>query len=319
MVNQAIQSPTAPPPSLALTDPRASYAETIEQSRAESRDTFYAESSTTTGTRTASSGRLRPSKRASPERVDSPQLAMKAPKLPKAKKKNGIYTIASTIISSEERSIIHHQLTNDKIAVAKDTRRRLSRDQKSALDWILKNISTKTTAAELEQILWEGADPNAADLEFGTVLIRAAHSFATPILCLLVEYGADLTQTSHSAYYSAIHAAVLGTQLPNLQWLINAGIYFDTPNQQGETPLHLAVKTPGGYAIAKWLLEMGADVNRETLDGTTPFQMALTSTRVDSRERSMMIELLLAQGADGEMSREGTLSRGKGLSVLGLI
>ncbi|KAL1597883.1 hypothetical protein SLS60_008370 [Paraconiothyrium brasiliense] len=319
VVNQANLSLTAPPPSLALTDPRASFAETVSDDRAPSRGTFYAESCTTTGTQTASSGKPRSPKRDIPERVDSPQLAMKAPKMPKAKKKNGIYTIASTIISSEGRSIIHQRLTNDKIAVAKDTRRRLSRDQKSALDWILKNITPKTTAAEVEQILWEGADPDAADLEFGTVLIRAAHNFATPILRLLVEYGADMTQTSHSAYYSAIHAAVLGSQLSNLQWLVDVGIYFDTPNQQGETPLHLAVKTPGGYRIAKWLLEIGADVNREALDGTTPFQMALGSSRVDSRERSMIIELLLAHGADGEMSKDNTLNRGKGLSVLGLI
>ncbi|KAJ4352394.1 uncharacterized protein N0V89_007742 [Didymosphaeria variabile] len=311
VVNQANLSLTAPPPSLALTDPRASFAETVDDDRAPSRGTFYAESCTTTGTQTASSSKPRSPKPDIPERVDSPQLAMKAPKMPKTKKKNGIYTIASTIISSEGRSIIHQRLTNDKIAVAKDTRRRLSRDQKSALDWILKNISSKTTPAEVEQILWEGADPDAADLEFGTVLLRAAHSFSTPILRLLVEYGADMTQTSHSAYYSAIHAAVLGSQLSNLQWLVDVGIYFDTPNQQGETPLHLAVRTPGGYRTAKWLLEIGADVNRETLDGTTPFQMAVGSSKVDSRERSMIIELLLGQGADGEMGKDGA-SRGRG-------
>ncbi|KAF2451396.1 hypothetical protein P171DRAFT_438136 [Karstenula rhodostoma CBS 690.94] len=319
VVNQAIQDPKAPPPSLVLTDPRASYADTFSDDRPPSIRTFFTENSATTGTQAASSRKPRSPMRASLERIDSPQLTMKAPKMPKAKKKNGIYTIASTIISSEERSIIHHRLTNDKIAVAKDTRRCLNRDQRAALDWILKNISTDTTAAELEQILWDGADPNVADLQFGSVFIRAAHTFATPILGLLVEYGADMTQTSHSTYYSAIHAAVLGTQLPNLQWLVEAGMYFDTPNQEGETPLHLAVRTPGGYPIAKWLLEMGADVNREAMDGTTPFQMALKPSRVDSRERSMMIELLLAQGAEGEMNKNNTRNRGKGLSVLGLI
>lgn len=319
VVNQAVQDPKAPPPSLALTDPRASYADTCSDDRAPSIVTFFTDHSATTGTQTASSGKPTSHKRVSPERIDSPQLAMKAPKTPKARKKNGIYTMASTVISSEERSIIHHRLTNDKIAVAKDTRRCLNRDQRAALDWILKNITTDTTSAELEQILWEGADPNAADLQFGTVFIRAAHTFTTPILRLLVEYGADMTQTSHSTYYSAIHAAVLGSQISNLQWLIDAGIYFDTPNQQGETPLHIAVKTPGCFQIAKWLLEMGADVNREAMDGTTPFQMALGPSRVDSRERSMMIELLLAQGAEGEVKKDTTQNRGKGLSVLGLI
>jgi ankyrin repeat protein len=183
----------------------------------------------------------------------------------------------------------------------------------------LKNISSRTTPGEVEQILWEGADPNAADLEFGTVLLRAAYAFSTDILRLLVEYGADLTQTSHTLYYSAIHAAVLGKRLDNVQWLVEMGIYFDTPNQQGETPLHLAVKTSGGYPIARWLLEMGADVNREALDRTTPFQMVLESKKVESKERTMVMELLLAQGAVGEMSKDSTWSRGKGLSVLGII
>lgn len=244
---------------------------------------------------------------------------MKEPKLPRSKKKNSFYPIASTVISAEERSIIHHKLTNDKIAVAKDTRRQLGRDQRSAIDWLLKNITPKTTPAEVEQILWEGADPNAADLEFGTVLIRAAYSFSTDVLRLLVEYGADITQTSHTVYYSAIHAAVLGKQLANLEWLVEMGIYFDTPNQQGETPLHLAVKTPGGFRIARWLMEIGADVNREALDRSTPFQMALASSKVESKERTMVMELLLAQGAIGEMHKDSTWSRGKGLSVLGLI
>lgn len=322
VVNQAVQSPTSLAPSLKLTDPRLSFVVTFSSDdRAPSRGTFYAES-TTTGTRTASSTKLRPPTKnfaERSERVDSLQLVMKEPKLPRSKNNNAFHPVASTVISSEERSIIHHKLTSDKIAVAKDTRRQLGRDQRSALDWLLKNISSKTTPGEVEQILWEGADPNAADLEFGTVLLRAAYAFSTDILRLLVEYGADLTQTSHTLYYSAIHAAVLGKRLDNVQWLVEMGIYFDTPNQQGETPLHLAVKTSGGYPIARWLLEMGADVNREALDRTTPFQMVLESKKVESKERTMVMELLLAQGAVGEMSKDSTWSRGKGLSVLGII
>lgn len=319
VVNQAMQSPTGPPPSFKIVDPRLSYIETTDD-RAPSRGTFYAESTKSNRTGIGPIGRSRsPIRSSNPERVDSLQLVMKEPKLPKSKMKNSFYPIASTVISSEERSIIHHKLTNDKIAVAKNARRCLSRDQRSGLDWILKNISTDTTPSEVEHILWEGADPNAPEIEFGTVLIRAAYAFSTSILQLLVEYGADLTQTSHTVYYSAIHAAVLGKQLQNVKCLVDMGIFFDTPNQQGETPLHLAVKTPGGYPIAKWLLEIGADVNRESLDRMTPFQMVLGCNKVEAKERTMVMELLLAQGADGQMSKDSTMSRGKGLSVLGLI
>lgn len=318
VVNQAVEDPSVPPPSLALTDPRISAAFTSSSDEAPSVGTFLSENYGTFGIQTASFGVMISPNLCNLEKVDSPML-LQVPKLPNKKKRHGMHAIASTIVSADDWSIYHHELTDDKIAIAKETRRGLTRDQRMALDWILKDISKSTTAAELEQILWEGANPNTSHVQFGTILIRAAHTFTTPILRLLVEYGADMTQTSHTVYHSAVHAAVLGGQLCNLQWLAEAGMCMNAPNQQGETPLHLAVRTPGGYPIAKWLLEAGADVNRKAMNGTTPFQMALSPSKVDSRERSMLIELLLAQGAEGERDKGIMQNRGKGLSVLGLI
>jgi len=321
VVSQALHSPATHPPSIISTNLRSTFADKGSDERAPSRETFYAESiasgpgTGTSGIHTLSSSDAKSQRSRNRQKVDSPQLTQKEAR---ARSKQSVYPIAPTIIGSE-RSIIHHKLTNDKIAVARDTRRQLTKDQRAALDWILKNISSNTTPSEVEQILWEGADPNATDIDFGYLIIRAAYAFSVPVLELLVEYGADIMRTSYTVYHSTIHAAVLGKRLQNVQWLVEMGIPFDAPNLHGETPLHLAVKTPGGYQIAKWLLEMGADVNKETVDGTTPFQMVLSTTKVDAKERSMMVELLLAQGADGELSPDSTLNRGKGLSVLGLI
>lgn len=349
VVAQAVHKSPGSAPSFTLTDPRSSYAGTNSgDERVPSRDTFYAESLLTVNTRSGTPDKLAPSKRNNRHvrvdslRVDSLRidslkaellraetlesdlptqatLTMKEPKLPRSKLANSLYPIASTVISADERSIIFHQLTDDKIAVAKDTRRGLSKDQRSVIDSILKNATSETTQQEVEHILWEGADPNASDSVFGYVVIRAAHIFDSGILRLLVDYGADITRTSHTRYYSTLHAAVLGKQFNNVQYLVERGLSVDALNAQGETPLHLAARTPGCYEIAKWLLERGAEVNRKTDEDMTPFQVTLATDNLDSKERSGMMELLLAQGADGNTGDKKTLCRGKGLSVLGLI
>lgn len=317
VVSQIVHSPTFPPGSTILTDPRTSIiAKSVEEStfeRGPSQLTFYAES-TTSGSRTQSSRKATKTKIHT--RVDSPQLVTKQPK---PKPQLMTYFSEKEVVSSEDGSPINQRINSNKIASAKDKRRRLTRDQRVAIDWDLRNISRNVTAAKVERIFWEGADPDVEDQEFGSLFIRAAYELSTDVLKLLVEYGADVSKLSSTRYYSAIHAAVQGKQLENLQYLVDIGTSIDMPNDDGETPLHLAVKTPGAYHVARWLLEMGADVNRESDEAVTPLQMAMTATELDSRERSMMAELLLAQGAEGELTAESPVSRGKGLSVLGLI
>jgi hypothetical protein len=314
VVSQIVQSPTSPG-AMTIIDPRTEAAAIDREETLPSRGTFYAESATS-GTRTQSSGKRKPkpTRDSSQQRVDSPLQCVKA-----AKMQQSTYYAASTVISSEDASIIHRNLVSDKLAVAMDRRKRLTKNQRVAIDWDLRNVSPDTPADNVEQTLWHGANPNAEDDEFGFAFIRAAFGLPTEVLTLFVEYGADISRTTSTSYYSAIHAAVLGRQLENLQYLVWLGMSVDRTNTDGETPLHLAVKTPGAYQLAKWLLESGADVNRDANEEGTPFHVVMNATRLDSRERSMMVELLLAHGAEGEFSVETAERRGKGLTVLGLI
>jgi hypothetical protein len=218
-------------------------------------------------------------------------------------------------------SVFHKKITSDRIAVTKAKRKDLDLDQRSAVDKILANIPSEVTSAEVERVIWEGANPMAPHPEFGYFFIRAAYEMVPDVLALLMEFGADITRTVPAPipYYSAMHAATLGRQLDTVHLLASIGHPIDSPNHLGETPLHLAARTPGAYEIARVLVYMGADVNHEAQDRHTPLQVALKTSRLEGKERSLLIELLLAHGAEGEVKR-GLERRGneKGRSVLGL-
>ena len=240
----------------------------------------------------------------------------------KARAKTRLAEEYSPTASSSDVSIIHKRITSDKIAVAKGNRKDLDIDSRIGVDRILANIPSDATSGEVERVLWEGANPMVAHPEFGYFFIRAAHDMSSDILRVLMEYGADITRTSSSQYYSAMHAAVLGGQLEIVKSLTSLGHSIDATNTLGETPLHLAARTPGPAMreIAKFLADKGADVNHEADDRNTPLKMALTAKRLEGRERSLMIELLLSCGAEGELNQdlEGRRNNSKGLKVMGI-
>jgi len=136
-----------------------------------------------------------------------------------------------------------------------------------------------------------------------------------------MEYGADITRTTSTQVYSAMHAAVLGGQLEIVKSLTSLGHSIDATNTLGETPLHLAARTPGPVMreIARFLADKGADVNHEANDGNTPLKMALTAKKLEGRERSRMIELLLSYGAEGELNHlDEHRCNSKGLKLMGI-
>jgi hypothetical protein len=228
----------------------------------------------------------------------------------------------SPTISNSDVSIFHQHITSDKIAVAKGRRKDLDVDSRVGVDRILSNVPSDVTAGEVERILWEGANPLVVHPEFGYFFIRAAYEMSPDVLRVLMEYGADITRTAPAPnrYYSAMHAAALGRRLRTVEYLASIGHSIDCANTEGETPLHLAARTPGASDVAKYLANKGADVNHEAKDGNTPLQRALTSTKLEGRERSEMIELLLAHGAEGTVNQDldGRRSNSKGLSILGI-
>ncbi|KAF2263322.1 hypothetical protein CC78DRAFT_604402 [Lojkania enalia] len=270
--------------------------------------TFYSESSTSGSGSTRMSKHLR--------------VRLRDPKpVPKAKtKRKSFYALP---ITAESHELIPNEsmryANEEKTTIARSKRKKLSQDQKVALDWGLRNIKRSTTPAYVERILREGADPNVEDPDFGFLYTKAANQLPTSILRLLVNYGANITNMEMEPNVPILNAAVVGKNLENVQYLLDLGICLEVTNFRGETALHVAAKTAGAYPIAKTLVDAGADVNASSNDGSTPLQSALFAPDIESKERSMIVELLLAHGAVGEISSGNCTRRGKGLSVLGII
>ncbi|KAF2182346.1 ankyrin [Zopfia rhizophila CBS 207.26] len=208
---------------------------------------------------------------------------------------------------------------NEKIRIAAARRKALTNDQKVALDWALKKINTSATPEYVKRLLDEGANPNVEDSDFGTVVMRAAYQMTPAIITVLAEYGAKFTHPGIHPYPSAVHAAVAGNRLENVQCLLNLGADIDAQNADGETSLHLAVKYSDAHPIAKYLLDAGADVNGMAAEAGTPLHVALTADSLDSRGRKKMAALLRGHGADCELNAQPPSRSRKGLSVLGLI
>ena len=230
----------------------------------------------------------------------------------------------SPTVASSEVSVFHKRLTSDQIAVAKANRKILDLDSRVAVDRILANLPAEATAADVERILWEGANPMVVHAEFGYFFIRAAYEMSHEILQTLIMFGADISRRlpPTNRYHSVMHAAAMGNQVETLKYLSSTGHSIDATNDSGGTPLIVAVKTSGGYDAAKFLLDAGADVNHESDEGETPLYLALTSKVLEGRERSRMIELLLAAGAEGDVKgRDADMRKrgdAKGRSILGI-
>ncbi len=127
-------------------------------------------------------------------------------------------------------------------------------DGSTPLQWAVYNEN----AAQVKQLLREGANPNEAN-DYG----------ATPMSLAAVTGNAEI-----------------------IKLLLRAGASPESPNADGQTALMLAART-GNLEAAELLLRHGADVNaRERWRGQTALMWAA------ARQKPKMMELLIKHGAD---------------------
>ncbi len=92
---------------------------------------------------------------------------------------------------------------------------------------------------------------------------------------LLLERGADVHQAARNEMrVTALHAAVASGQLAIARSLLERGAQVNARQQQGWTPLHGAVGE-GRLELAELLLAHGADLNARNDEGKTPLAVAL--------------------------------------------
>lgn len=140
---------------------------------------------------------------------------------------------------------------------------------------------------KLEQLLQEGADPNAADNNGVLPLLAAAYEGQLEASRVLIEGGAEVNYVPVGLSEFALaksHAPLSERELMEAA-------------ARGDTALHAAVRQ-GHLEVARLLLERGAEIGLVNRHGETPLLVAADEGRL------ALTKLLLAEGADPNVTEQ---------------
>jgi ankyrin repeat protein len=125
-------------------------------------------------------------------------------------------------------------------------------------------------------LLKKGVKVNTANQRLVTPLMRAALYADAGIVQTLIQHGAIVTNRDASGD-NAVNFAATGNP-ENIYLLVAAGANVNNTNNNGDTPLSLAVacheKNKRFYVAIMTLLSLGANVNCTNKDGLTPIMIA---------------------------------------------
>ncbi|XP_028548695.1 potassium channel AKT1-like [Dendrobium catenatum] len=115
-----------------------------------------------------------------------------------------------------------------------------------------------------------GADPNSRDSIGSVPLWEAVLGKHEPVIRLLIDNGADLSH-GDMAQYACTAAEQNSIEL--LKDIVNYGGDVTLTRNDGSTALHLAV-CEGNFEMVKFLLEQGADIDKQDIHGWSPCGLA---------------------------------------------
>lgn len=109
-----------------------------------------------------------------------------------------------------------------------------------------------------------------------------------------MEHGGDLSSRNDQGLIS-LHAAAQGDQPSMIYYLVkNCGVCIDDQDDIGNTALHWAC-SEGSINSLQFLISLGAEVNIQNDEGTTPLHCAVKS--IEQYWTMKNIKLLLLEGA----------------------
>ena len=154
--------------------------------------------------------------------------------------------------------------------------------------------------AQIEALLAEGVNPDAADNRGRTPLMFAAAGGHIECMRLLLTAGADPMHLAllGGAPLTPLEVAAKYGKVDAIRLLLDAGVPVNGTWMKGRTAVTLAVRY-GRLEVLEFLLERGADPNRRQLNVwglrviyPTPLQWAVTYNQ------EAMVRALVAAGAD---------------------
>ena len=130
------------------------------------------------------------------------------------------------------------------------------------------------------------------DYEEKTPLLKAAKNGHLDVIKCLHSHQASLTKHSNNGWYP-IHSAAKWGHDNVIQYLLNNGVYIETPAENDQrTPLYVACQY-GQLKTAAFLISRGANIYAANgREGFTPLHIASYNNHTD------IIELLLSMGMD---------------------
>ena len=147
---------------------------------------------------------------------------------------------------------------------------------------------------EVRDMLARGMDPNTVDPNGDPVLLIAVRSGWETTTDMLLAAGAKVDAKNRFGDRPLMVAAINGN-LAMCKKLVARGA---NPNLPGWTPLIYAA-TNNQIEVMRYLIEVGADVNAESPNGTTALMMAARGGHVEA------VKLLLARGAEVNRRNQG--------------
>ena len=141
------------------------------------------------------------------------------------------------------------------------------------------HVGVRMEYGDLEQArewLDAGLDPNFLADHIGTGMMIAAWEGNIPLMELFAARGADINKTNPAGEQALLHAAWRG-KLDAVKWLLEHGAQFNREPLQW-TALHYAVFA-GHEAVARYLIERGADINARSTNGSSVLMMAVYEGR----------------------------------------